>query len=435
MLRDYQIELAEKGERILATLHILYLSMEMRVGKTLIALEICKIMHFKRVLFVTKKKAISSIQLDFITENYNFGLKVINYEQVQHYMVDYSNYFDCVIVDEGHSLGAYPKPSQRTINIKAMVKSHYLIILSGTPTPESYSQIYHQLWISDYSPFAIYKNFYKWAHDFASVTAVDERGDRVQIIPKKKIKGMLINDYSKANKDKIMPIIEKYFLTYTREEAGFKQTGIVEEIIYIDIEPRVLLLINWLLKRFYYLFQDGSEIVCDSAVKLQNKIHQLCSGTVKTEKGDFKILDYAKARYIRQHYQGKKIAVYYKFIAEGMALREMLGGSITESPEEFNITNDKIFISQIQSGAMGISLASADILIFYNIDFSAVNYWQARARLSALDRETAPVIHWLFARGGIEEKVMKAVLKKKSYTTYYFQKDYSINQKERMKIV
>ena len=33
--------------------------------------------------------------------------------------------------------------------------------MSGTFTPESYSQIYHIFWISKYSPFAKYTNFYK----------------------------------------------------------------------------------------------------------------------------------------------------------------------------------------------------------------------------------------------------------------------------------
>jgi SNF2 family DNA or RNA helicase len=73
---------------------------------------------------------------------------------------------------------------------------------------------------------------------------------------------------------------------------------------------------------------------------------------------------------------------------------------------------------------MGINLSSADVLIFYNIDFSAVQYWQARARLQTLNRTKPAVVHWLFTQDGIEEKIYKAVLKKKDYTTYYFKKDY-----------
>jgi SNF2 family DNA or RNA helicase len=73
---------------------------------------------------------------------------------------------------------------------------------------------------------------------------------------------------------------------------------------------------------------------------------------------------------------------------------------------------------------MGIDLSSADELIFYNIDFSFVQYWQARARLQSLQRTKPVVVNWLFTENGIEKKVYDIVLKKKTYTSYYFKRDY-----------
>jgi hypothetical protein len=61
-----------------------------------------------------------------------------------------------------------------------------------------------------------------------------------------------------------------------------------------------------------------------------------------------------------------------------------------------------------------------------NIDFSAVSYWQARARLQSKDREDAAKVYWLFAQSGIEEKIYKAVKDKKDYTLSYFRNDYGI---------
>ena len=76
---------------------------------------------------------------------------------------------DLVIVDESHCLGAFPKPSVRTKSIKEIVGSKYCILLSGTPTPESWSQIFHQFWISEYCPFP-QKSFYAWAKSYVNVT-------------------------------------------------------------------------------------------------------------------------------------------------------------------------------------------------------------------------------------------------------------------------
>ena len=75
------------------------------------------------------------------------------------------------------------------------------------------------------------------------------------------------------------------------------------------------------------------------------------------------------------------------------------------------------------SGREGISLRLADVLVFYNIAFSAVSYWQARDRLTTMDRKTNKV-YWIFSSKGIERKIYKAVQEKKNYTLSIFKKDY-----------
>ena len=78
--------------------------------------------------------------------------------------------FDLVIHDESHRFGSFPKPSKGAKVFKSKFGKLPLIMLSGTPTPESFSQIYHQFWISQYSPFKQWASFYKWAKDFVNVT-------------------------------------------------------------------------------------------------------------------------------------------------------------------------------------------------------------------------------------------------------------------------
>lgn len=67
--------------------------------------------------------------------------------------------WDLIIIDEAHRLGGYPKPPKNLKDIKKF-KCDKHILLSGTPCPESWSQIYHQLAVSKFSPFAKYNNFY-----------------------------------------------------------------------------------------------------------------------------------------------------------------------------------------------------------------------------------------------------------------------------------
>lgn len=405
MLWDHQIHLSRRAADILLKLHIVYLSIEMRVGKTLIALETAKLLSAKNVLFVTKKKAISSILNDYKTEGYTFKLTVTNYEQLHKFKPEY----DLVVADESHGLGHYPKPNLCAQRLKDIVGHANLMLLSGTPTPESHSQIFHQFWISRYNPFNL-ESFYKWAHIYVN-------------IKQKIINSQRFNDYDEAREEEIMRVLQPYFISYTQEQAGFRQQTIEEDVVNVSINPNIHKLVKIVLKDKYYKFKDGNELVCDTAVKLQQKIHQIYSGTIKLEDGSYKILDNSKAEFIKVNYSHRKIAIYYKFIAEGDILRQTFP-NWTDNPEKFKADDSAVFLSQIQSGAMGINLASAELLIFYNIDFSFTNYWQSRNRIQSLSRATVPRVIWIFASEGIESKIYSTVLKKKDYTTYYFTKDF-----------
>ena len=156
-LTDYQIKGAEDGLKILKKHHIAYLAWEVRTRKTATVLTIAK--DFENVLLITKLKAISSIVSDFKKLGYNYNLTVINYESI--HKLERTAY-DLVIIDEAHRLGGYPKKPKALVQIKKL-KCDYHLLLSGTPCPESWSQIFHQLNVSKHSPFKEYTTFYKWA--------------------------------------------------------------------------------------------------------------------------------------------------------------------------------------------------------------------------------------------------------------------------------
>lgn len=408
-LRQYQRELAQRGEDILMKHRILFLAAEMRVGKTLVSLAITDSMKAKNVLFVTKKKAVRSIRSDYDGMGYGFNITITNYESL--HLVSDEDPFDIVVADESHILGAFPKPNVCTRRLKKCCGGAYLILLSGTPTPESYSQLYHQLWVSAHSPFKEWPSFYKWA-----------RAGFVFPRPMR-ISGYTITDYSVANKSVIDTYTRKLFLTFTQKQAEFEVAELEDELITVPTRPELQSFAKHILKDRYHKFKDGDELICDTAVKLQNKIHQICSGTLITENG-VKVLDRFKARYIKENYDGKKIAIYYLFVAEGDVLKAMFP-DWTDSPEYFNDTGHRIpFISQFQAGSRGIDLSSADVIIFYNIHFSSELYQQARQRGQSKDKKVATKIHWLFSDTGFEKKIYNTVIQKQSYTLSYFSKDY-----------
>jgi len=404
-LRDYQKEIVRLGVNVLKEHKFVYLAMEVRTGKTLTSLSISKTLAVSNVLFITKKKAISSIQDDYNLLNPDFSINIINYESL--HKIDCCPY-DVIICDEAHGMGAYPKPSLRSKLVKSLITANnnpYVILLSGTPTPESYSQMYHQVYAIPGSPFSQYKNFYHFAKEYVNVT-------------QKKIGPISINDYSDASID-VLDMMEDYTISFTQKEAGFK-TEVMEEILTVEIAPQTHRMIVR-LKKDRILEGENEVVLADTAVKLMSKIHQLYSGTVKFESGNSEVTDLSKAYFVKAYFEGKKIAIFYKFKKELDAIKNIFGDNVTDDLEEFKNT-DKSIALQIVAGREGISLKEAEALVYYNIDFSATSYWQSRDRMTTKDRKYNK-IYWIFAENGIEHQIYKTVINKKDYTLNHFRRD------------
>lgn len=410
MLRDYQHTTAEKALAILKQYGLVYLAMAVRTGKTRTSLAVANMYGAKRVLFLTKKKAIASIKMDFDSLNPSFELYVTNYENVQNCDPDD---FDFIILDESHTLGQYPQPANKVKLVRRICLKKPVIYLSGTPSPESYSQLFHQFYVSSFSPFEKYNTFYSWAKDFVKVK-------------EKFFYNRKINDYSQADKEKIDQYTKHLFLSITQEEAGFKQM-VEEEILTVKMKPSTYVLAKKLITKRVHVGKGGEEIICDTEAKLQQKLHQVYSGTVRIDnKEEALVFDDTKARFVSEFFKEKKIAIFYCFKAELEALRWAFKGMITDSPEEFNNRTDLTFVCQIQAGSMGTNLSSADALVMYNIHFSSLQYQQARARLQTKDRVEPAPLYWIFSQDGIESKIYEKVINKQDYTLSYFRKDFGV---------
>jgi hypothetical protein len=213
-----------------------------------------------------------------------------------------------------------------------------------------------------------------------------------------------------------------FMISYTQEEAGFK-CEVTERVETVPMPGHIATAIRLLRRDKLFHTKSGDMVVADTAVKEMQKIHQLCGGTVITESGERIVADRSKAEWIKANWSGRRIAVFYKYQAEREALEAVLGYGAA-SPEGFAaLEGPSLILLQIASGREGVNLSSADALIMYNIDFAAVSYWQARARLQSLNRATPALVIWLQYEGGIESKILAAVHDKKDYTLQHYRRD------------
>ena len=400
-LRDYQDEISSKAAQLLTQYKMCYLAMECRTGKTLTALAAALKYGAKSVLVISKVKALPSIYADYNLMRPTFTMDAINYESAHKVA---GNKYDLIILDEAHSLGSFPKPSKHTKAVKALCKGLPIIYLSGTPSPESLSQLYHQFWVSSFSPFKMFVNFYKWAKVYVDTT-------------QKMVGGHTINDYSNARKDKIDTATKMLFIDYSQEEVGF-DAKIIEHTLTVPMSEWTAGAINR-LKHDRVLSWNDVNVLGDTPVKLMTKLHQLSSGSVIDENGTHVITDYSKAKYIRDFFAGKKIAIFYVYQTEAELLKKAFP-NWTDVPEVFQQNKDIVFLGQVRSAREGVRLDTADALIFYNLEYSYLSYEQGKNRLSSKERTEPALVYFVCSDCGIEQDILDAVHGKTDFTYQYY---------------
>ena len=428
-LRDYQKDLVESTVEILRKHRVAYLTLETRVGKTPVSLVAAERYFARRgdevreILFCTKKGIIPAIEKT-AKELRDSGLltaklTVMSFDSLHHVSWQYGR---VLIIDEAHSFGAYPVPAKRALQLRALTELVPVILLSATPTPESYSQIFHQLWACNCNIFAHFKSFYHWAAVF------------VDIKEKPINRNDFVKDYSKAKWNLIQPMIEPITIAFTQEDAGFNYTVVKVRIFACDVPDYVKALIAEFRKprkpmdseesNLVTVEFEGKKISAESPAARMSKVHQLCSGTVINDDGEGMIVSTHKIAQLDHvlHSYGK-IAVYYKFVAEYEMLKTFYGDRLTSDAQEFENSAGLIYAGQFQSKREGIDLKSAAAIVFFNIDHAFLSYEQTKNRMQSIDRKNAPELVMLFSEKGIEERIYKVVGKKKNYTAAHYRKD------------
>ena len=261
-LYEHQEELINQAKPILRKYKLVYIAAETRTGKTLAAIHLLKD-DFKKILVVTKKKAISSWNSDIkLSKVKNFD--VINYESI--HKMD-SKEYDVIVLDEAHSIGSYPKPSQRAKQLKEMAKDKSIVYLSATPSAETYSQIFHQLWVSSFTPFEE-KSFYQWYKNYGEDDSIF-------------INGMFIKQYKASHGEMIMDMVNHLIVTMTKEKANF-DVFVNERIHQVEVDEDYLSALEY-FKSNRIITIDENEIVAETSASALNKLHQLNGVNFLTE--------------------------------------------------------------------------------------------------------------------------------------------------------
>ena len=343
-LKNHQIEAVAKATPILKSKGLVYIFGQPRVGKSLISLELAK--NFKnslktqgKTLVFTKKMAIT----DWLQYKNSYDYEVTNYEKVTKLNPDDYNF---IILDEAHNFGAFPKPSQRILNMRRFCKNKPIVFLSGTPFVESPNSVYSQLSLSSFSPFNNLPNGYSFFKLYGIPDTIYLYGKQVE-------------SYKKSDWPKIEAVISSYVVKVTYEDAGieYSNTDRVHKLYDVKLEG--------LLKEIYKT-QTAGDYMLENASAQGQAMLQFIGGFYK----DLKIPQ-------------TKLEWLEKFVGDNPGKTAVMCYFIQEQEELTKVFEDNPNVKVYSSTKYceGIDLSGYDNYVLYSFGYSGAKFIQLRDRV------------------------------------------------------
>ncbi len=400
-LTDIQLSKVSEAVDVLRRSPFVYLAIEMRCGKTPIALEICQRLKVNIVLFVTKKRVITDVLQHH--EGHNYTLNCINYESL--HKLERMNY-DVIILDEAHCLGSFPRPAERAKQIRGISARKY-ILMSGTPTPESYSQIYHQLWACRLEK---HRTFYLFASQY------------VKVEQKRYGNGSTFNDYSNCDKQALEDYIGNNKVSLTQQEFGIPTHKAVR---YITVQMPTAEQLSRSIKSGVINWQGKQYAMLNISQEMQT-VHELCGGFFYDNNNEPIIVDSNKVnRLIELVQEYDSVCVFYYYKGDLQLLTEYLTASTisyTTNYEEYKQHPTQVILLQVGAGSEGVTLKDIDAIIYYSVSYSSKDMIQSNERATHITNNRVVDIVYLLSSTGFDSYILKVLSKKKKFTQTYYER-------------
>ena len=349
-------------------------------------------------------------KVDTIRNMLGTGLQVIvvNYESCWRLEDEITRWRpDMIVCDESSKIKNPQAKCSKALHHLGK-KSSYNIILTGTPITNSPLDFFSQYKFLDDSIFG--QSFYSFRSYYAIMGGYQEH----QIVGYKHLAELVKKAHSIAYRIRIDEAVEL--------------PEFVDEIRPIRLEPKAQKIYDGISKDSYAELMQG-EVTTRNVLTQLLRLSQCTGGFIRNDDGgDAQQISTAKLEALEDIVdecveQGKKVVVFARFVPEIDAISRMLTkkgighsvikGDVTDRAEQVEAFQKnpeiKVFIGQLATTGMGLTLTAGTVAVYYSLDFSYANYEQSRARIRRIGQTQRGVYIHLVARGTIDEHVMSAL--------------------------
>jgi len=324
---------------------------------------------------------------------------------------------DMIIADESQRIKA-PRSNQSRAMHHLGACADYKLILTGTPVTNSPIDFWSQYQFLQ--PGVFDRSFYAFKGRYVMEGGYGGH----EIIGYKNLKELTKKAHSIAHR-------------VTKAQA-LDLPEATSQNLYCDLEPAAAKVYKQMAKNMVAELEGEKKVTAAEVIVRLLRLAQIAGGFVQPDGASKpESISTAKLSTLEEVVadlldNGKKVVIFARFREEIKAIRE-LAAKLTgdegyrliwgDTPQEDRGTfvedfqsdpEVKIFIAQIQTAGLGITLTAADTAIFYSFDYSYANYEQAKARIHRIGQKNTCTYLHLIARGTVDETIMDALAFKKN---------------------
>lgn len=330
--------------------------------------------------------------------------------------------FDMVIIDELSSFKS--TKAKRWKAIKKLIQTvPYVIGLTGTPAPNSYLDLWPQIYlldggarlgrtVSDYR----YRYFKPGAHKGHVVYEWIMRLGAQDAI-NRKLKDLCLSMSAEDWLD--LPDTIYNTIPVSMDAAAEKRYKRFERTKVMALLQEATGFRELDVRNPEQLAQMTSAIRGDTAAAIAGKLLQMAGGAVYDDDGRVVPIHEAKLDALAElleSNEGENVLCFYNYQHEKQRILERFPQAVAFSGTEVEAWNDgriPLLLCHPASTGHGLNLQSGGhITVWYGLNWSLELYQQANARLSRPGQTHSVVIHHLVCRDTIDERVMAALQKK-----------------------
>ena len=356
------------------------------------------------------KKKSETLQ-DFKGEGLN--VVVVNYESTWRLEKELMAWKpDMIICDEGHKIKSHNTSVSKTMHkLGAMAK--YKMLLTGTPLTNKAIDIFSQY--KFLNPNIYGQSFYSFRSKYFFMTGYGLHTPIMRESMEEEFTRRMHSIAFRATKAECLDLPET--------------TDIVRKV---TLEPPAMKIYKNLVEESYAELKSGEEVTAPNVLTRLLRLSQLTGGFLGND-ATSSVEEVSKAKLNALEdiidtsiEENQKLVIIARFVLEIQAIQKMLEkkgigyslimGGVNDRDEQVRKfqtdPNIPIFIGQIATAGMGLTLTAASTMVFYSLDYSMSNYEQCRARIHRAGQKYPCAYIHLLARNTVDIKVMQALKNK-----------------------